>query len=81
VTRAGWDLVEAVNAATAVIGMLERPDDEVPPPEIWHHSEQLEEWFAAVEQNRKDRLRGVETVPDADDDNTMRNELAKGLRE
>jgi len=82
VTRAGWDLVEAINAATHVLGMLERPEDEIPPPAIWHHSERLEEWFASVEQRRKDRVRGIERVPDADDDeNTVVNQLAKGLRE
>lgn len=80
-TRAGWDLVEAINATTHVIALLDRPEDEVPPPEIWHHSERLEEWFAAIEQRKKDRARGLEEVPGADDDNTIVNELAKGLRD
>lgn len=82
-TDAGWDLVEAISAATTVLGMLDRPADEVPPDTIWHHQERLEEWFASVEQRRKDRARGVETVPDAsdDDENTVVNELARGLRD
>lgn len=80
-TRAGWDLVHAIGAATGVLGMLELPRDEVPPEHLWHHEERIEEWFAAVTQRRSDRLRGVESVPDADDDEgTVVNDLAKGLR-
>lgn len=33
--------------------MLEAPEDEVPPEEIWHHSERLKEWFEAVKQRRE----------------------------
>jgi hypothetical protein len=82
VTAAPWDLNEAIAAATAVLGMLEAPRDDVPPEHIWHHDERLTEWYAAVEQRRKDKYRGLETVPDAtDDENTVVNELAAGLRD
>ncbi len=62
--------------------MFELPKDEVPPEHIWHHDERLDEWWAAVEQQRKDKFRGVESVPDAtDDEDTVTNELAVGLRD
>ncbi len=81
-TRAGWDLTEAIGAANAVLGMFELPAEEIPPAHLWHHSERLEEWFAAIKQQREDRIKGVESVPDADDDdNALVNELAKGLRD
>ncbi len=82
-TRAGWDLTEAIAAANAVLGMFELPEDDIPPAHIWHHQELLEEWFAAVKQRREDRIKGVETVPDADDDDdgVLVNQLAKGLRD
>ncbi len=81
-TQAPWDLNEAIASATAVLGMLELPREDVPPEHIWHHEERLEEWFASVEQRRKDRYKGLETVPDATDDETsVVNELAAGLRD
>ncbi len=52
----------------------------MPPERIWHHQEQLEEWFAAVKQRREDRAKGLETIPDADDEHTLHNALTEGLR-
>lgn len=61
--------------------MFELPRDDIPPEHLWHHAERMEEWWAAVEQRRKDRFSGVESVPDAtDDEHTVVNELAAGLR-
>lgn len=61
--------------------MLELPREDVPPERIWHHEERLGEWFEAVKQNRTARMRGGEAVPDADDGDSVGNELAKGLRD
>ncbi len=62
--------------------MLEMPSDEVPPEHSGHHAGRLEEWFAAVKQRRKDAAAGLEPIPEADDDeNTVTNELTKGLRD
>ncbi len=84
-TGAGWDLGEAIAAATGVLGMLELPTEDVPPQHIWHHQDRLEEWFAAVRQRRKDAIKGVEAVPQADEDEPgteyLTNELTKGLRD
>ena len=62
-----------MNAAMAVLGMLELPEEDQPPMEIWHHQERLNEWFAAMKQRREDRMKGVEMEPidDNDDDPTM----------
>jgi hypothetical protein len=63
--------------------MFEMPEEDIPPPHLWHHRDRLDEWFAAVRQRRDDRIKGVESVPDAteDDENTIVNELAVGLRD
>ena len=37
VQGAGWDLVYAVNAALAVLGILELPEEEQPDPAMWGH--------------------------------------------
>ncbi len=82
-TRAGWDLIEAIGAGQTVLAWMERGPDELPPPHIWHHAERLEEFFAAVKQRREDQMRGLESVPQAteDDEGSVTNELAKGLRD
>lgn len=48
----------------------ELTSDEIPPQNLWHHHERLEEWFSAVSERRKARFSGkdVEDVPQADDD-------------
>ena len=57
----------------------------MPPEEIWHHGERLDEWFAAVKQARADRMQGgggAMDVPEADDPPGMAsNEEAAALRE
>lgn len=59
-----------------VLGYMERPEEEVPPPEIWHHEERLHDWFASVKQDREDRMNGVERVPDPE---LEQNEYVKDL--
>lgn len=56
--------MEALSAAMQVLGFMERPEEEVPPVEIWHHEERLKEFFESVKQDREDRMNGVERVPD-----------------
>jgi hypothetical protein len=50
-----------------VHGWLEQPEEDIPPEEIWHHSERLEEWFESVKQRREDggSGRGHEVIEDA----------------
>ena len=66
-----------------MLGLFELPEEEVPPEEIWHHGERLDEWFEAVKQARKDRMQGTGfDVPEADDPPGMAsNEEAAALRE
>lgn len=83
-TRAPWDLCEALHAATRIVSWMENAidTDDVPPEHIWHHEDRIEEWFAAVKQRRSDRAKGLEPVPAADDDDEgLTNELVKGLRD
>ncbi len=62
-----------------MLGFLELPSDQVPPEKYWHSSKHLKEWFESVEQKRKDRAAGFETIED--DEGMEENELAKGLRD
>jgi hypothetical protein len=57
------------------------PADERPPEEYWHSPEALDEWFEAVKQKRVDRAQGVESIPDADDEDMTSNVLARELME
>lgn len=54
------------------------PEDEQPPPEIWHDDEAIKEWFEVIEAKRKERhtpaSERVETVPMDD------NELTRQYR-
>ena len=56
---------------------MELPDDECPPPEIWHHSERMEQWFEQL----KERRRNPEQRPieEFDGDDMIRNELVEEL--
>lgn len=76
-THAGWDLVEAIHAALRVLGLMELPEDEIPPEHIWHHSERMAEWFEAVKAKRADRIGNID-VPDGED--LAENELTRGLK-
>lgn len=65
------------------MGMLELPEEEVPPERYWHHSERLHEWFRAV---RYHRMHPNESSPFKSDDDdyeptvkTMRNTLVDDL--
>lgn len=67
-----------------MLGLFELSEEEVPPEEIWHHNERLEEWFESVKQARSDRMRGDSAfdVPEADESPGMAsNEEAAALRE
>lgn len=77
VLEAGWDLVAAVQAALAVLNWYKNyPKEDVPPEEIWHHEERLEEWFAAVEERR--RHPEMQKIPE-DDEPGERNEYLEEL--
>lgn len=67
-TRAGWDLVEAVSAAMSVLGWFELPEDQVPPEEYWHSPDLVDEWFKAVKARQGDRKRGFESIEDPEGD-------------
>lgn len=69
-TKAGWDLMEAVSAAMAVLGWFELPEDEVPPERYWHSPDLLDEWFEAAKRRRSNRAKGLESIemPDGEDD-------------
>lgn len=58
----------AVSAALQVVGWLdsELAPDEVPPENIWHHPQRLEEWFAAVKQRRETGHKPIEPLEDAE---------------
>lgn len=70
--------MRAIEHASQIIDWQENlPKDEMPPPWMWPFQEELEVWFEAVDQKRKDARpdsSGDETVP------MMTNELAKGRR-
>ena len=53
--------------------MMELPEDDVPPEEIWHSDERLKEWFDSVKQRREDKMRGFDPVPDADEEEMTSN--------
>lgn len=56
--------------------MMELPEDDVPPEEIWHHDDRLKEWFDAVKQRREDKMRGYDPVPDSDEEMTSNSAVA-----
>ena len=66
----------AVQAALTVINYYQAPPDEVPPQEIWHHQERLDEWFESMKQNREARSRGMEPITEVPQE---KNELADRL--
>ena len=57
--------------------MLEMPEEDVPPEEIWHSEDRLKEWFDSIKQRREDRARGFDVVPDADEEDMTSNEAVK----
>ena len=57
----------AISAGLTVLGYFELPSDEVPPEDIWHHPQRLEEWFEAVKQRRKT---GMQPIGDEESDMT-----------
>jgi hypothetical protein len=68
----------AIEHAYRILGWQENlVKDEMPPPWMWPHEEELEKWFDEVEASRKDKWGGS----DAEDGGPMMgNELAKGKR-
>lgn len=64
--------------ALTALGMLELPEEDQPPEEIWHHGERLDKWFEGVKQRRKNP--GMAPIEDLDDEPGMvRNELVDEL--
>jgi len=55
---------------------MELPEEDVPPEEIWHSEDRLREWFDSVRQRRDDKLRGYESVPEADEEEEMTGNTA-----
>lgn len=54
-----------------MLGMLELPEDDAPPEEMWHHDEQLGEWFEAVKWKRQHP--NEHPIDDDDDEKYMTN--------
>ena len=84
VTQAPADLVDAVSAALQVLSFSELPEDEVPPRNIWHHNERLDEWWKSVKQKRDEKYSGGkerQAVPQADEGSMQGNELAERFRQ
>ena len=80
VQGAGWDLAYAVNAALAVLGILELPEEEQPDPAMWGHEERQGEWFKAMRARRLNPSQpGMEPIGD-DDPDFMSNSLADQFR-
>lgn len=67
-----------MTAAVQVLNFFERPEDEVPDENIWHHAQRLEEWFEACKQRQEN---GHQPIDEADDADMTQNELAQQLRE
>lgn len=71
-----------MSAALTVLSLLKLPKDDVPPKEIWGHSERLIDWLNALEAKHA-RPDGHESIDDNDEtpDGTMfqRNELVDEL--
>ncbi len=64
----------------------ELSSEEIPPHRLWHHGERLEEWFAAISEQRMARMKGqdVEDVPEADerdDEFVIEDPEVRALRE
>ena len=59
-----------------VLGLLELPEEDVPPEEIWHSEDRMKEWFDAIKQRREDKARGFDPVPDADEEEDMTENAA-----
>lgn len=54
--------------------------DEMPPRWMWPFAEELESWFADVEEQRKDKYSSDGSGDDSADSSMMENELARGRR-
>lgn len=67
----------AVQAALVVLNWYKNyPKEDIPPEEIWHHEERLDEWFEALEERR--RHPEMERIPE-DDEPGERNEYLDEL--
>ena len=55
------------------------PEEDIPPEEIWHSEDRMKEWFESVRQRRDDKMRGYETVPEADEDMTSNAAMTEVL--
>lgn len=42
-----------MSVALRTLGFLEFPEEDVPPEWMWHHDEQINEWFKAVAWRRQ----------------------------
>lgn len=70
------DLASAIAHATFIVHLQKQMhSDEMPPQWMWPFSDELEEWFEAVEEKRK-----AGTQPGAQDETVpmMQNSLTKG---
>lgn len=72
--NASWFLAEAVSHAMRVLGYLEMPKDDRPPPEIWLLEDDLQAHFEQLERKYSGSRADTESVPMA------QNELTRGLR-
>lgn len=72
--------MEAISAAMSVLGWFELPEDQVPPEEYWQSPALVEDWFKAVKQRQENRSKGLESIPDSEDDDGYVDEEVAALR-
>jgi hypothetical protein len=74
------DLFSAIEQANRVLDWLENlTKDEIPPEWMWPFEDDLEQWFANVEEQRKQRFGGGgDSSSDAPSGPMMKNEYAQG---
>ena len=72
--EASTDLITAISTAMTVISLQKLPKDDVPPKQIWGHSEKLMEWLEALERKQNMKA-GEEAIDEPEDRDMARNEL------
>lgn len=59
-----------MNEALVALGYMEFPEDEVPPVRYWHSQAHLKDWFTSIKQKRRDRSKGLESIPSEEEQDT-----------
>jgi len=80
VTKAGWDLMEAISAAMVVLGFFELPAEDQPPEHYWHSRELVDEWFVSVKARYERKAKGLESIETSVSEDDFVNEEVAALR-